>query len=259
LKIVGVMNQKGGVNKSSVVLNLGFGLADSGKRVLLMDLDSQANLSEIYVEEVGKKDVYFVLTDEEHDINNEIIQCEVDDYIVDNLYILPSSIRLAKATEEIAGQIQRERILERQLAFLEGEWDYLLIDTPPILNSIVFNAINISDYIIVPINYGKYSLDGIYDLFQAINKVKGYDGIDNEFKNYKILRTMYDKRNSTTNRFIEGKIQGYNLFNTRIRKTEAINQAIIAGLPISLYEPNSNGSDDYESLTKELLEWLEGN
>ncbi len=183
--IIGIMNQKGGVNKTSVCVNLGFFLADSGKRVLLIDLDSQANLSEIYVENVGNKDIYYVLTDEDHDINTEIAQCELKDYLVENLYILPGSIRLAKATEEISGQIQRERILERQLSFLEGEWDYILIDTPPILNTITYNAINISDKLIIPINYGKYSLDGIYDLFQAINKVKGFDGIDNEFQNYK--------------------------------------------------------------------------
>ena len=258
MKIV-ILNQKGGVGKTTVTVNLAFGLANVGKKTLIIDIDPQAHSSVIYVSEVLKEETVGRLFQNKNFDIEQIIQKTsviIDENgedkkgIVKNLFIIPSNIHLASIAESITFKTYREKILHNHLKKINKEYDYILIDCPPTLNVLTINAIFTADFICIPTNYSKYSLDGISDLFESITEIK-------ESKNYgyKILRNIKDVRSSRTNEVIENQLINFkdNLFKTIIRRTESINQSQMLNLPVSIFDPKSTGADDFFNLTKEVL------
>ena len=247
---IAILNQQDGVGKTTVTVNLAYGLAQAGKRTLLIDLDPQAHATVIYCATILRdhtvKEVFEHWTTE---LRSLIIPAEVDGTLVENLSIVPSSIHLAVTAERLISQHDRERRLDTQLEKLGNSYDYILLDCPPNLGVITVNAIYTADWVLIPTTYGRYSLDGIADLFAAI------EDICEGKRDCWILRNVFDSRTSATNEYIEKQLESVRslVLKTVIRKSEAINQAQISGEPVLTFAPKGHGAQDFKALTKEVL------
>jgi chromosome partitioning protein len=251
VKKITVLNQKGGVGKTTVSVNLAYGLARAGKRTLLIDLDPQAHSTAIYCPEVTKDaTIGTVFENRKADLAALVRPAMLKEQPAHHLWIIPANIHLAVTAERVISQHFREQILDRALKRLGGQYDVALLDCPPNLGVITANAIYTADTTLIPTTYGKYSLDGIADLFASIEVLRG-DRQGGRF----ILRNAYDSRNRQTNDYINRELENVKelLLETIIRKTEAINQAQISGEPIFTYDPGGHGAHDFEALTQEVL------
>ena len=163
---------------------------------------------------------------------------------------------LAAAEVELAGAVGREQILRDRITEESLPYDLILIDCPPSLGVLTVNAIYTADLILIPTNYSKYSLDGIFDLFTSIKDVKETEDYD-----YRILRNIKDMRSARTNEAIEEQLIQFknNLLKTIIRRNEAINQSQMINQPVFLFDPHSTGVEDFNLLTKEILKYGEKN
>lgn len=166
--------------------------------------------------------------------------------------IIPSNIHLAITAEQITTKIHREKLLHNHLKKIEKDFDFIIIDCPPTVNVLTINAIYTSDMILIPTIYGRYSLDGIADLFKSIEDVKE----SSDFK-YMILRNARDSRNKLSNVFVEEQLEPYrkNLLKAVIRRNEAINQAQMNNEPVMVFDPRSCGAEDFKELTEEILRY----
>ena len=249
MKIFAVINQKGGVGKTTITSNLGYGLAKSGKQVLLIDLDPQGHTTTIYGDQGANKTIRDLFDNTNQSLDELAQQAKVHDEPVNNLRIIPANIKLAVSAENLASRIHREKVLAKALSKVSDQFDYCIIDCPPTLGVLAVNGIYAADHFLIPVTYARYALDGVADLFAIIQTVRETDLFD-----YTIIRNGYDSRTKTTNEFIEEQLSDLKecVAETRIRKTEAINQAAINGEPIFIFDPKGKGAQDYESLTAEV-------
>lgn len=250
-KKVVIINQKGGVGKSTISVNLSYGVARKGLKTLLIDLDPQSHSSCIYIKDIDKKfTVSNLFLERSYDISNVIFPAQNRYDVIENLFVIPSTIHLALVAEQVISATYRETLLHKHLESVSGKYDFIIADCPPTLGVITINAIYTADMIIIPTNYGRYSLDGIADLFKSIKEIK--DGHNYCFW---ILRNMHEKKNSQTNQYIEHQLNDLkeHTYKTIIRKNEAINQSQINGDPVFVFNANSSGSQDFNQLVEEFL------
>lgn len=250
MKIIAFTNQKGGVGKTSSVINCGAGLVKKGKHVLLIDLDPQAHLTlSLGIKAHELTTTIYEMLKGEADINAIIIERPED-----GLQLLPSSINLAGAELELAGQPGREYLLKQGLKKLKSKPDYILIDCPPSLGIFTINGLAAADEVYIPLQTEYLALHGTGQLLQVVEVVK--ERLNNKLKVTGVIGTMHEGRQRLDKEITEMVKEhfGDKLFNTLIRRNVSIAEAPSYGQDIFAYKPDSPGADDYAALTEEILQ-----
>ncbi len=248
-KIIAVCNQKGGTGKTTSSINIATYLALAGKKVLLVDLDPQANATSgigINKHDI-KKSTYHILL-EELSIGEVIMKTSVE-----NLYIAPSNLDLTGAEVELVGALGREYRLKRQVAKERDQFDFIIIDSPPSLGLLTINALCAADSIIVPVQCEYYALEGLTQLTNTIKLIR--DNINPQLEVEGVLMTMADFRTNLTKEVVQ-EVRNYfkeKVYETVIPRNIRLTEAPSYGKPIALYDKDSLGAQKYEELAKEIL------
>jgi chromosome partitioning protein len=240
-----ISNHKGGVGKTTSTLNIGAGLAQLGKKVLLIDLDPQANLTTSLGIDLTGASMYDYLLRKVTTIQPITI--------LDNLYMLPATLDLSAAEIELSAETGREYILQEVINPLQSHYDYILIDTLPSLGLLTINALTASDQVYIPIQAQYLAMTGLTKLMEVIKKIQVR--LNKQLKIGGVFITQYDKR-KTLNRDVLTSIQAHFpevVFKTLIRDNVALAEAPTAGLDIFRYQPTSYGAEDYLALSKEII------
>ncbi len=248
-KIIAICNQKGGTGKTTSAINLAAYLALAEKRVLLIDLDPQANATSglgIDKHEI-KKSTYHVLL-EELDIKETLKETSVK-----NLYLAPSNLDLTGAEVELVGTLGREYRLKRAVVQERDNFDFIFIDSPPSLGLLTINSLCAADSLIVPVQCEYYALEGVTQLINTVKLVK--DNLNPNLEIEGVLLTMADFRTNLTREVIK-EVRNFfqeKVYDTVIPRNIRITEAPSFGKPIVLYDKGSMGAHKYEELSREIL------
>ena len=247
-RILSVANQKGGVGKTTTSVNLATALAAIGKRVLLVDLDSQGNATTgLGIKRAGiRKSTYDVIFDDAS------IAETVQTTKVPGLFVLPSSIHLSGAEIELVGADHREFRLQRSLR-TPLPYDYVVIDCPPSLSLLTLNALVASDAVVVPLQCEFFALEGLSHLVKTIERVK--KSFNPRLDIHGIVLTMFDNRNNLSDQ-VAADVRSYfgeKVYNTVIPRNVRLSEAPSYGLPAIVYDMKCPGARAYINLAKEIL------
>ncbi len=251
-KIVSLANQKGGVGKTTTAINLSASLAACERKVLLVDLDPQANAtSGVGISKNLDKSIYPVLTD---GMNiREVIQ-KTD---LPNFDVAPSSVDLVAAELELSDAIGREFYLRRAVTEVAKEYDYVLIDSPPSLSLLTINGLTAANSVLVPMQCEYFAIEGIAQLINTVERVR--DMLNPGLEIEGIALTMYDERMNLA-RQVADEVKshfGEKVYNTVIPRNVRLGEAPSFGKPIILYDIRSRGSEAYVNLAKEFIQRAE--
>lgn len=252
--VITIANRKGGVGKTTTTLNLAYSLKELGKKVLVIDLDPQANLTRCF--DVGNteniKTIGHLLITELEEEENYL----AEDYIIsyDNIDIIPSSVYLSAVETQMRIETGSERILSEIVNQVKECYDYILIDTSPSLNILTINALCASDSVLIAADTQLFAVVGINELLRTIQKIK--KRVNSKLKVQGILLTMCDNRTNLSKTLTEQVEEMFQkkikVFQTKIPKTVKVGEAIYSGQSIKKYAKGSSVDIAYDNLAKEI-------
>ncbi len=252
--IIAMCNQKGGVGKTTTTINLGAALVETGRKVLLVDLDPQGSLS------VGlginphtlELSIYNLLLGSRTDVDDVIAESPVE-----GMDILPSNIDLSAAEIQLVSEVARELTLSRVLEPLRDRYDVILVDCAPSLGLLTVNALTAADTVVIPLECEFFALRGVALLTDTIAKVQ--DRLNPRLTVLGLLGTMYDGRTLHAREVLQTVVDAFGdqVFHTVIRRTVKFPETTVAGEPITTYASSSPGAEAYRSLAREVLARLE--
>ncbi|MCB0661184.1 MAG: ParA family protein [Saprospiraceae bacterium] len=242
--VISLLNHKGGVGKTTSTINIGAGMVELGKRVMLIDLDPQANLTVSLGIPRQKYSIYESLRGE-----SELVPYQVKD----GFDVVISTLDLSGAEMELINEAGREFILRELLAPVMEEYDYIIIDCPPSLGLLTLNALTSSQYVLIPLQTEFLALQGVAKIKQVIDKVRFR--LNKSLQIGGVIATMYDNRKILNRDVVETikKYFGDKVFETMIRDNVALAEAPAQRKDIFEYNKNSSGAEDYLALCKELI------
>lgn len=249
-KVIAIINQKGGVGKSTTAINLSACLGELGKHVLVVDFDPQGNATSGFGidKDTLERDVYDTLM-------NEVPLADiVVSSPVEGVDVAPASIQLAGAEIELVSVMARESVLSFCLEGVRDAYDYIFVDCPPSLGLLTVNALVAADSLLIPIQCEYYALEGLSKLLESMRMVKGR--LNTGLDVFGVVMTMYDVRTSLSKQVVE-EVRSYfkdKAFETVIPRNVKLSEAPSHGLPVSLYAPTSKGAIAYAALAQEVVD-----
>jgi chromosome partitioning protein len=247
-RTIAIANQKGGVGKTTTAINLAASLAKLEHRVLIIDIDPQANATSGLgiAKGISRLTSYHVLILDEA-IQNAVIATEF------GIHLVPSDRNLAGAEIEMVDFAERELMLKKAVASIGVGYDFILIDCPPALNLLTLNGLAAADSLLIPIQCEYYALEGVSDLFNTLSRIRRV--INPELRIEGLLLTMYDERTNLSPA-VAADLRGFYgklVFETTIPRNVRLAEAPSYGQPVAFYDPRSRGAESYFQLAKEVL------
>ena len=250
LRVIAIINQKGGVGKSTTSVNLAAALGKKGKKVLVVDFDPQGNTTSGFG--IEKENLTHCIYDALlHEYPAEELVLETND---ERVFIIPATIQLAGAEIELVSAMARETRLKELLEPIQDAFEYVFIDCPPSLGLLTINALAAADSVLIPIQCEYYALEGVTKLLESMRMVKGR--INKGLETFGVLMTMYDSRTSLSNQVVE-EVRNYFgdlTFNTCIPRSVRVSESPSYGMPVVDYAPNNKAALAYMDLADEVIE-----
>ena len=249
-RVISIASQKGGVGKTTTAINLGACMAQESKRVLVVDIDPQGNAtSGLGINGNDQRQTIYEVLLGDAELRDAIMPTALA-----TLDLVPSGQRLSGAEVELVGMMARETRLKTTLAKVSGEYDYVLVDSPPSLGLLTINALTASDSVLIPLQCEYLALEGLTQLIGAIRLVQ--DHLNPALRIEGVLLTMFDARLNLSQQVAEEarKFFSDRVYKTVIPRNVRLSEAPSFGKPIVLYDPHSSGAESYRELAREVID-----